>query len=154
MGAGRSEGPCRIGSVKTNVGHLEAAAGAAGVIKAALCLKHGMVPPHLHLTAVNPDIDLDAFNLTIPTETETLPRLNGRRVAGVNSFGYGGTNAHLVLAEPPEDVTKSTDEVSDAAGTHVETATEALLPISARSPGALHELAAKHAEALLRPDVD
>ena len=154
VGAGRINGSCRIGSIKTNVGHLEAAAGAAGVIKAALCLKHGMVPPHLHLTAVNPAIDLDALNLTIPTETQTLPRLNGRRVAGVNSFGYGGTNAHVVLAEPPENVAKGTDEVSDAAAAHVETATEAILPVSARSPGALHELAAKHAQALSDPDVD
>ena len=153
VGAGRIDGPCRIGSIKTNVGHLEAAAGAAGVIKAALCLKHGMVPPHLHLTAVNPAIDLDALNLAIPTETQTLPPLKGRRVAGVNSFGYGGTNAHVVLAEPPEDLAKSTDEVSDAAA-HVETATEAFLPVSARSPGALHELAAKHAQALSRPDID
>jgi acyl transferase domain-containing protein len=91
VGAERIGGPCRVGSIKTNIGHLEAAAGAAGVIKAALSLKHGMVPPHLHLTAVNPAIDLNELNLSIPTETEALPRLGGRRIAGVNSFGYGGT---------------------------------------------------------------
>src|SRR6201993_920828 len=101
VGAERVGGPCRVGSVKTNVGHLEAAAGAAGVIKAALCLKHGVVPPHLHLTAVNPAIDLDALNLTIPTEAQELPRLNGRRVAGVNSFGYGGGTAPAGLSGAP-----------------------------------------------------
>ena len=75
-GATASARPCCIGSIKTNIGHLEAAAGAAGVIKAALCLKYGEVPPHLHLTAVNPAIDLDALNLAIPTETEALPRID------------------------------------------------------------------------------
>ena len=75
VGTDRVGEPCRIGSIKTNIGHLEAAAGAAGVIKAALCLKYGMVPPHLHLTAVNPAIDLGALNLAIPTETEALPRI-------------------------------------------------------------------------------
>jgi mycocerosic acid synthase len=153
VGAGRVEGPCRIGSIKTNLGHLEAAAGAAGVIKAALCLKHGVVPPHLHLTGVNPAIDLDALNLTIPTEAQELPRLNGRRVAGVNSFGYGGTNAHVVLAEPPGDLAR-TEEESGIPTAGAVSAAESLLVISARSPGALHELAGKHAEALSRPDVD
>jgi acyl transferase domain-containing protein/NAD(P)-dependent dehydrogenase (short-subunit alcohol dehydrogenase family)/acyl carrier protein len=153
VGAERQGGPCRIGSIKTNIGHLEAAAGAAGVIKAALCLKHGVVPPHLHLTAVNPVINLDALNLAIPTEAEALPRVRGRRVAGVNSFGYGGTNAHVVLAEPPEDLA-TTDEVPSLPAAHVETATDPLLLVSARSPEALRELAGKHAEALADPDVD
>jgi acyl transferase domain-containing protein/NADP-dependent 3-hydroxy acid dehydrogenase YdfG/acyl carrier protein len=144
MGAGRSGEPCRIGSIKTNVGHAEAAAGVAGVFKAVLCVKHGQVPPHLHLQTVNPAIDLDGLGLSIPTQTETLPRLSGRRVAGVNSFGYGGTNAHVVLAEPPE--AERFDRVEPAA--------EPLLLLSARSPEALHELAGRHAEALADGDVD
>jgi acyl transferase domain-containing protein/threonine dehydrogenase-like Zn-dependent dehydrogenase len=152
VGAERVGGPCRVGSIKTNIGHMEAAAGAAGVIKAALCLKYGTVPPHLHLTAVNPAIDLDALNLAIPTETEALPRLNGRRIAGVNSFGYGGTNAHVVLAEPGDAAT--TDEVPNLPASQGETATDPLLVVSARSPEALRELAVKHAEALSDPDVD
>ena len=152
VGTGRVGEPCRIGSLKTNIGHLEAAAGAAGVIKAALCLKYGKVPPHLHLTTVNPAIDLDVLNLAIPTDTEALPRLNGRRIAGVNSFGYGGTNAHVVLAEPGDAVT--TAEVPKLPAAHVETATDPLLLVSARSPEALRELAGKHAEALADPDVD
>jgi acyl transferase domain-containing protein/Zn-dependent alcohol dehydrogenase/NADP-dependent 3-hydroxy acid dehydrogenase YdfG len=152
VGTDRVGEPCRIGSIKTNIGHLEAAAGAAGVIKAALCLKYGVVPPHLHLTAVNPAINLDALNLAIPTEAEALPRLRGRRVAGVNSFGYGGTNAHVVLAEPGDAAT--IDEVPSLPAAHVETATDPLLLVSARSPEALRELAGKHAEALADPDVD
>jgi acyl transferase domain-containing protein/NADPH:quinone reductase-like Zn-dependent oxidoreductase len=152
VGADRIGEPCRIGSIKTNIGHLEAAAGAAGVIKAALCLKNGTVPPHLHLNAVNPAIDLGALNLAIPTETQALPQLNGRRVAGVNSFGYGGTNAHVVLAEPG-DLAK-VDRLPSLPVEHVETATDPLLLVSARSPEALRDLAARHAEALSDPDVD
>ncbi|MBZ4411026.1 SDR family NAD(P)-dependent oxidoreductase [Myxococcus sp. XM-1-1-1] len=101
-GAGRT-GPerCRMGSVKTNLGHLEAAAGVAGVIKAALVLEHGLVPPHPHLGRVNPQIPLETLGLHIPTRPEAVPRSTEPRFAGVNSFGYGGTNAHVVLAEPP-----------------------------------------------------
>ncbi len=152
VGTDRVGEPCRIGSIKTNIGHLEAGAGAAGVIKAALSLKHGMVPPHLHLRAVNPAIDLNELNLAIPTETEALPRFGGRRIAGVNSFGYGGTNAHVVLAEPWD--TATTDELPDLPASHLEPATDPLLLVSARSPEALRDLAAKHAEALSNPDVD
>lgn len=149
LGGGRDGEPCRVGSIKTNLGHLEAAAGAAGVLKAALCVKHGLVPPHLHLGTVNPAIDLTALNLAIPTESQPLPRLNGRRVAGVNSFGYGGANAHVVLAEPPAESapTGTVDEVSAAAP-------EPLLVLSARSPAALQQLAERHARALGQPGVE
>ncbi|MCP3061223.1 SDR family NAD(P)-dependent oxidoreductase [Myxococcus sp. K38C18041901] len=101
-GAGRADSErCRLGSVKTNLGHLEAAAGVAGVMKAALVLEHGLVPPHPHLGRVNPKIPLESLGLHIPTRPEALPRGSEPRFAGVNSFGYGGTNAHVVLAEPP-----------------------------------------------------
>jgi acyl transferase domain-containing protein/acyl carrier protein len=143
-GAGRPGGPCQVGSIKTNLGHLEAAAGAAGLLKAALCVKHGVVPPHLHLNAVNPAIDLDTLHLAIPTRPEPLPAVNGRRVAGVNSFGYGGTNAHVVLAEPPP-APESRD--GGPAGAP-------LLLLSARSPAALRQLAEAHGQALARPGVD
>ena len=127
VGTGHLGGPCRIGSIKTNVGHMEATSGAAGVIKAALCVKHGVVPPHLHLNAVNPAIDLTALNIEIPTETTILPRLNDRMVAGVNSFGYGGTNAHVVIAEPPADLARPGDSGSPVA--RAEAATEPVLVI-------------------------
>ncbi|MGV7904353.1 ketoacyl-synthetase C-terminal extension domain-containing protein, partial [Mycobacterium kansasii] len=83
-------------SVKTNLGHLEAAAGVVGFIKSALALGHRRVPRHLHLDALNPAIDLDELRLRIATEPAAL-RPDGRLRAGVNSFGFGGTNAHAIL---------------------------------------------------------
>jgi len=150
VGAGRAGEKCPIGSIKTNIGHMEAGAGVAGVLKAAMCLKHGAVPPHLHLAHVNPAIDLDTLNLEIPTQIQPLSRRHGRLVAGVNSFGYGGSNAHVVLAEPPADLART----GELPGVPAEPVTEPLLVVSARSPEALHELAQKHAEALAAPDVD
>ncbi|NTX14092.1 SDR family NAD(P)-dependent oxidoreductase [Myxococcus sp. CA056] len=137
-GVGRTDGErCRMGSVKTNLGHLEAAAGVAGVIKAALVLKHGTVPPHLHLEKVNPRIPLDALGLHIPTRPESLPRGTEPRVAGVNSFGYGGTNAHVVLAEPPPRLATLTPRRAEGR--------PHLLPLGAKSPEALAELAGRYA---------
>ncbi|WP_163865693.1 type I polyketide synthase [Myxococcus eversor] len=137
-GVGRGDGErCRMGSVKTNLGHLEAAAGVAGVIKAALVLKHGTVPPHLHLEKVNPQIPLDALGLHIPTRPESLPRGTEPRIAGVNSFGYGGTNAHVVLAEPPPRVATLTPRRPEGR--------PLLLPLGAKSPEALSALAGRYA---------
>ncbi len=93
--------PLPIGSVKTNLGHLETAAGVAGLIKAMLVLKHRQIPASLHFKTPNPNIDLKALKLRIPTELEPFPETNGTRMAGVNSFGFGGANAHVILAEPP-----------------------------------------------------
>ncbi len=145
VGAAGAGEPTPIGSIKTNLGHLEAAAGAAGLLKAALCVQHGVVPPHLHLQAVNPAIDLDALNIAIPTVVQPLPQRGGRRIAGVNSFGYGGANAHAVLAEP-----SAAAPTPDSGGA----APEPLLVLSARSPEALRRLAERHAQALARPGVN
>ncbi|MHA3024315.1 type I polyketide synthase [Mycobacterium sp. BMJ-28] len=101
LSTGRTDSDILIGSVKTNIGHLEAAAGVAGVIKTALALKHGRIPAHLHLTEPNPDIPFDEFRLRIPTQLRDWPATAGPRLAGVNSFGFGGTNAHAVLQGPP-----------------------------------------------------
>ncbi len=100
MAIGRATGStgCLIGSVKTNIGHTEAAAGVAGVIKTALSLKHGILPPSLHFTDPNPDIPFEELGLRVVTEPENLPRPT---YAGVNSFGFGGANAHVVLGSPP-----------------------------------------------------
>jgi acyl-CoA synthetase (AMP-forming)/AMP-acid ligase II/3-oxoacyl-(acyl-carrier-protein) synthase/acyl carrier protein len=94
LGEGRTR-PLALGSVKTNIGHLEAAAGIAGFIKAVLAVRHGLIPPHLNLGRPNPHIDWDAAPLTVPVEPFAWE--DGRRVAGVSSFGFGGTNAHAVL---------------------------------------------------------
>ncbi len=86
-----------VGSVKTNIGHLEAAAGVAGVIKTILALQHGMIPPHLNFKTPNPLIDWDALPIKIPQESLAWPDDSSRRLAGVSSFGMSGTNAHVIL---------------------------------------------------------
>jgi acyl transferase domain-containing protein len=97
LGQARRE-PLPIGSVKTNIGHLEPASGMAGVIKAALALDRGVVPPTLHCETPSPNIPFEALNLRLVREAETI---GAGRCAGVNSFGFGGTNGHAVLAAPP-----------------------------------------------------
>src|SRR3954463_4144586 len=94
--------PLPIGSVKTNVGHLETAAGVAGLVKALLVLQHREIPASLHFTSPSPHIDFDKLKLRIPTAIEPFPETDGERLAGVNSFGFGGANAHVILAEPPQ----------------------------------------------------
>jgi len=125
--------PIMIGSVKTNIGHLEAAAGVAGVIKAALSLKHGRIPAHLHLQDPNPAIPFDQFGLRVPTRLTDWPRHEGPRYAGVNSFGFGGTNAHVVLEGPPEPAVTTPSENGQQ---------RHLIVLSARSADALRDLAA------------
>ncbi|WIM88893.1 type I polyketide synthase [Candidatus Mycobacterium wuenschmannii] len=121
--------PLLIGSAKTNIGHLEAGAGVAGLIKAALVLKHGFIPANLHLTNPSDQIPLAELNIDIPRIGRPFPETH-RRIAGVNSFGFGGTNAHVVLAEPPTR--------PETNGLHHDGRPPlALLPISARSEEAL-----------------
>ena len=91
--------PCLVGSVKTNIGHLEAGSGIAGVIKTALALYHRRIPGNLHFVRPNPTIDFARLRLHIPVRCEEWPAGDGPAVAGVNSFGYGGTNAHVVMQE-------------------------------------------------------
>ncbi|MEV0222842.1 beta-ketoacyl synthase N-terminal-like domain-containing protein [Streptomyces sp. NPDC050704] len=100
LGRGRDlEQPLLIGSAKTNLGHLEAAAGIAGLIKTVLALHHGEIPGQLHFTRPGPHADLDALGLRVVTSPEPWPRYSGTATAGVSAFGFGGTNAHVVLAE-------------------------------------------------------
>lgn len=101
-GANRQE-PCLIGSVKTNIGHLEAAAGMAGLIKGALVLHHQTIPAHLNFERPNPNILLDELGLEVVRQATPLPKYDGKSpVVGVNSFGFGGANAHIVLEAPPK----------------------------------------------------
>ncbi|MFI6491572.1 beta-ketoacyl synthase N-terminal-like domain-containing protein [Streptomyces sp. NPDC050564] len=100
LGAGRDlDQPLLIGSAKTNLGHLEAAAGIAGLIKTVLALQHGEIPPQLHFTRPGRHADLDGLGLRVVTSAEPWPRYSGTATAGVSAFGFGGTNAHVVLAE-------------------------------------------------------
>ena len=94
--------PLLVGSVKTNIGHLESASGIAGFIKAVLVLQHGVIPKHLHFNIPNPSIDWNSIPVKVSSTKMDLPARNGRpRLAGVNSFGISGTNAHVVVEEYP-----------------------------------------------------
>ncbi|KAJ9293898.1 hypothetical protein DTO271G3_7274 [Paecilomyces variotii] len=92
--------PLYIGSLKSNIGHLEGASGVASVIKTTLALQKGKIPPNMHFNTVNSKIDLEGWKLAVPTKLVEWPRPEkGPRRASINSFGYGGTNAHVVLEE-------------------------------------------------------
>ena len=99
---------CAIGSVKTNLGHLDVAGGIAGLIKTVLALEHRMIPPHLHFQRPNPEIDFSRSPFYINTDLSEWKNNGSPRRAGVNSFGIGGTNAHLVLEEAPTGPTVET----------------------------------------------
>ncbi|WP_239346836.1 type I polyketide synthase [Frankia sp. Cj3] len=129
--------PLPIGTVKTNMGHLESAAGIAGLIKTVLSLRHRQLPPLLHLSTVNPRIPLGELGVTIPTELTDWARLEGTRIAGVSSFGASGTNAHLILEESSDPPAAG----SAAGGTH-------LVSLSARSDEALRALIARYRDHL------
>lgn len=93
--------PLLIGSVKTNLGHLEAAAGVTGLIKVVLSLQHQAIPPHLHLQKPSEHIAWERYAIEVPTQLRQWKPINGRRIAGVSSFGFSGTNVHVVLEEAP-----------------------------------------------------
>lgn len=144
--------PLVIGSVKTNIGHLEAGAGIAGLIKAALIVKHGHIPANLHLKNPTRHVSLTDLKLDIPAVGRPFPDCD-RRIAGVNSFGFGGTNGHVVLAEPPAG--RPTPEPGSgqdrAAGDRLPLT---VLPISARSEEALVATAGQLADHLAaHPDI-
>jgi acyl transferase domain-containing protein/NADP-dependent 3-hydroxy acid dehydrogenase YdfG len=105
--------PCYVGSVKTNIGHLEGAAGIAGLIKAALVLHHGEIPPNLHFTGLNPHIRVGGTRFKFPAAVEKWQSTGPRR-AGLSSFGWSGTNAHLILEEAPTQARKAGAEASAA----------------------------------------
>ena len=134
--------PLLMGSVKANIGHLEPAAGMAGLLKGLLVLRRGKVPPNIHFTTPNPAIDFARLNLTVPTRLEALPDLGGDELVSVNSFGFGGTNAHVVLQKAPRPARQPLKRESDK-----EKAPAPLL-LSANSLPSLGLLAGKYAAAL------
>ncbi|OQX16393.1 MAG: hypothetical protein BWK73_04140 [Thiothrix lacustris] len=131
------EQPLLIGSAKTNIGHLESGAGAAGLIKTILSLQHGEIPPNLHFKQPSPHIEWDKLPVKVVTERTAWP--STRRIAGVSSFGYSGTNSHIVLEAAPtlEQTADSTVE-----------RTQHLLTLSARTKDALTTLATTYADYL------
>lgn len=161
--------PCLIGSVKTNIGHLEAGAGIASLIKVALAMHHRRIPSHLHFQQANPAIDFERLNLRIPRETCEWES-SVSRLAGINGFGYGGANAHVIVEQAPAGtarftlpLTKSNAPIRATSSARIVDASElgklkesdwsirpteaaehfsppVLLPLSARSPAALQAL--------------
>ena len=137
---------CFVASVKTNIGHLEAAAGVAGLIKGVLCLKHGLIPPHLNLSEINPGIDLDRLGMRIPLVGEELRSIDGTTRVAVNSFGFGGTNAHVIIEAAEQAATMGTvgADISrtgtDPVGSLSANALTPVTFLSARSRGALTAL--------------
>ncbi len=103
LGACHTPGdPLAVGSAKTNIGHLEGAAGVVGLIKVALCIEHGELPPSLNFERPHPDIPLDSLRLRVQRELQAWPGDERPRLAGVSSFGVGGTNCHVVVGPPPD----------------------------------------------------
>ncbi|MEU7957177.1 beta-ketoacyl synthase N-terminal-like domain-containing protein [Micromonospora humida] len=133
IAAAHAPASMRVGSVKTNIGHLEAAAGVAGLIKIALAIEHGVLPPSLHFAQPNEHIDFAKLRMSVPVTAGRWPQSPGDRSAGVNSFGVGGTNAHVIVAEAPAPVTVANSGQAR------------LIVLSARSPEALEALAERTA---------
>jgi acyl transferase domain-containing protein len=125
---------CWISSVKTNIGHLEGAAGIASLIKAVLALQHEGIPRHLHLSALNPQVFLADSRLAIAVESQPWPQGEKRRLAGVSAFGLGGANAHIVVEDAPIPAPRP-DQVDRP---------KHILALSAQSERALHELAERY----------
>jgi acyl transferase domain-containing protein/NADPH:quinone reductase-like Zn-dependent oxidoreductase/acyl carrier protein len=141
---GQRQRPLWVGSVKTNVGHLEAAAGMAGLIKVILAMEHEEIPPHLHFHEPSPHIPWDRLPVKIPTQGEPWPRAQRPRRAGISSFGFSGTNAHVIVEEAPAPSLSPGDGDE---GAQQERSCQ-LLVVSAKSEEALGELAGRYAEHL------
>ncbi len=153
-GAGRTQ-PWVVGSVKTNIGHLEAAAGIAGVIKAVLALQHQMIPQHLHFQRLNPA--LTGLQAIIPTQRMAWKNGSGARRAAVSSFGFSGTNAHAILEQAPQDLpftryalqmlqqpSRQVAGIANAERPVGKARTHHLCLLSAQDSQALHELAQRY----------
>jgi acyl transferase domain-containing protein len=137
LGEGRTaDDPCWLGAVKSNFGHLEGAAGVAGLIKVVLSLQHGEIPPVVHFSQLNPHVTLDEQKFRVPNAPSPWPNTHGPRLAGVSSFGWSGTNVHVILEEPGATAAPDTARAMFA------------LPVSARSAEALAAQAERYREHL------
>ena len=126
--------PLWLGSVKSNIGHTQAAAGVAGVIKMVTAMQHGRLPKTLHVNAPTPHVDWDAGQVALLTDPQPWPDTGRPRRAAVSSFGMSGTNAHLVLEQPPEPAPPPADSSEPQI---------VIWPLSGRSAGALRDAAAR-----------
>ncbi|ADI03794.1 modular polyketide synthase [Streptomyces bingchenggensis BCW-1] len=145
--------PLLVGSVKTNIGHLDGASGVVGLIKVALSLRHAAIPASLNFTAPNPSIPMDRWKIRVNDTTGRWP--DGPRLAGVSSFGIGGTNCHVVVAEGPTAAAPRNPLAADAAADSSEPErTPVPVPVYGRSEAALRAQAERlHAWVASRPDL-
>jgi len=147
LSQGRSTAqPCWIGSVKTNIGHLEAAAGIVGLIKVVLSLHHQEIPPHLHLKKLNPYISLAGTPFAIPTQRQPWSIGTAPRLAGISSFGFGGTNSHVIVEEAPVESQKAKGKRQKQ---EVIERSVHLLTLSAKNEAALQQLAQRYQDFLI-----
>ncbi|MER7845939.1 acyltransferase domain-containing protein [Kitasatospora sp. NPDC096077] len=160
LGGDRTE-PLRLGSVKSNVGHLEAAAGIVGLVKLALSLRNGVLPPSLHYSAPNPQIMFDEYRMTVQDRLTPWPRRSDARRGGVSSFGFGGAICHLAVEELPRPEASLLLLAADSREALAERARALrdesdLRALCARTPGegAFRLAAAAHDMAELRPQLD
>jgi acyl transferase domain-containing protein len=135
---------CALGAIKSNIGHLEAAAGLAGLIKTALCIHHRTIAANLHLESLNPLISLDGSRLFVPTTGIPWDRPDEQRHAAVSSFGAGGTNAHVILGAAPAEQ----GEAAPAGAPDDEARVLYAIPVSARTPDALDPMAREYRDYL------
>ncbi|MFH0729430.1 MAG: SDR family NAD(P)-dependent oxidoreductase [Pseudomonadota bacterium] len=136
--------PLMIGSLKTNMGHLEAAAGIAGVIKVILSLQHAEIPPHLHFKTPNPHIDWKEMPIEVAAAGRAWPPGRGPRLAGVSAFGFSGTNAHIVLEAPEDAVTEAVTEKTGGVLRDTTPPPVQVLTLSAKSDAALRSLCRRY----------
>ncbi|GAA4224494.1 hypothetical protein GCM10022254_04040 [Actinomadura meridiana] len=128
--------PLLVGSVKTNIGHLEPAAGVAGLLKLVLSLQHGFIPPHLHFTTPNPNVDWTGLHIQVTAEGTPWPEAERPRTGAVSSFGVSGTNAHCIVRTPEPNGSRPFRQEDSAPG---------VLLLSARTPEALTLLSERYA---------
>ncbi|TWU05016.1 type I polyketide synthase [Stieleria varia] len=152
----KNRGPVVVGSIKSNIGHLEAAAGVAGIIKATLTVLNQQATPLASLETPNPGIPADEWNVRLSDEMMSVGDEHGPLRVAVNSFGYGGSNAHVILeaAPPASDLPRSASSLVASPADTICKSMPHMLPISARSDAAVTALAGKYAELLRDTNVD
>lgn len=141
LGKGRAK-PLPIGSIKSNIGHAEPASGILGLIKAMLALENDVLPASLHADVLNQNVNFEDLNIEVNRSTRALERSDKRRLAGINSFGFGGTNVHVVISDPPK---RAVEVAVPFSGMFV---------ISAHTPSALHSLLGDYDTRLSSSDND